>query len=193
MSERVRNLLESIMCLDLYEKIEIEGENKKRKEVKAIVKIDDYSRMDDFDRENEIYGVNVVLKQDNTRIEFVHDVSEWVPYRVSDDKKTYTGRRAKSHFRELINRVPVIKETESVSEINLAKIMGPKGIKPMMKKYLQELMDNGAVYPEDKWLPLIYGDGMMFYESGLVQRRKVGHHYEYRVKELQRVQELLAR
>jgi hypothetical protein len=34
---------------------------------------------------------------------------------------------------------------------------------------------------------------MMLYESGLVQRRKVGHRYEYRVKERQSVQELLAR
>jgi hypothetical protein len=145
MSEKVRNLLESIIHLNLYETIEIEGENKKRKEVKTTVKIDDYLRMDDFGRENEIYGVNVVLKQDNTRIEFVHNGLRWGPYRVSDDKETYTGERAKSRFRELINRVPVIKETESVSEIDLTKIMGSEGIKPKMQRYLQELMVNGAV------------------------------------------------
>lgn len=121
MSSKVRELLDFIKPLGkLHDTIEIEGENKKTKEeTKISVNSDDYTRMDAYGQENEIFGVNVVLKKDDTRIEFVHDDRGWAPYTIKDEIMTYKGKGVKSQFSKLMRR------TERI--MNLKSEPKPKG------------------------------------------------------------------
>jgi len=122
MSSKVKELLDSINFLgELYETIEIEGENKKTEEqTKISINSDDYTGMDTYGQKNEIYGVNVVLKRDGTRIEFVHDDRKWIPYRIDVKGKTYSGKRAKSYFSRMKPRAQWFK----TYTIDLRKIEG---------------------------------------------------------------------
>ena len=78
--------------------------------------------------------------------------------------------------------------------INLSEIMAKRGINFRARKHLEDLINRGAIAPNDKWVWLNSMDGYAarLYRSGLVERRKIEHSYEYRIKEIDLVKELLA-
>jgi len=207
MSRRVKEWLDFIKPLgELYDPIEIEGEDIKNYEEqrKIHVNLTDYERIDKFSKENIIFGVNVVLKENDTLIEFVHDDRKWGAYKVQIGEEIYAGKSAQAQFLSMMNRAKprrkpkprtpyepkgVTKEPEKVPkieyrpEINLREVVGAKGIiNPRLRRGLNELMDYGAVSPNDiwKWLPSVIG--MPLYDNGLVERIRVEKHYEFRLR-----------
>jgi len=72
--------------------------------------------------------------------------------------------------------------------------MAKRGINFHARKHLEDLINHDAIAPSDNWIWLDSSDGYAakLYRSGLVERNKVEHSYEYRIKEIDIVKELLA-
>jgi hypothetical protein len=201
MSSQVKELLSSIPVSigELYERIEILGENKKNGEEDFLdVNSRNYKRVDEFGEKNVIFGVNIILKENGTRIEFLREHEEWVPYLITDPTGTYLNKNARSRFLQIT--------PEFKYEIDLSGITNYEGrLKRKAREILEELMDNDAVSPNGEWRKLpkgyAYGNdgysGKLF-KSGLVERvvnsekSKHGRHkYEYRIRKVSLVKDLL--
>jgi len=86
---------------------------------------------------------------------------------------------------------------EHVEEVNLTEILDLKTgkIKWKAREYLEELIAKNAVSPDGKWSEMphatVDGYAAKIHRCGLTDRIKVECHYEYRVRDLSLVNELI--
>jgi len=203
MSSKVKELLDLIKPIgELYNRIVILGVKNKRKEAFLDVDIRNHERMDKFGEENEIYGVNVALKEDDTWIEFVYYKGKFEPFQIADEKQTYSGKRAKHKFSEMLNRARILKtepeelpsKIEFKDEINLAEITNKLGrLFSGARELLEELIKYSAISPDGQFIHLYSTDGYTakLYRSGLVERISKGRNF-YRLRRVDLAKKLLA-
>jgi hypothetical protein len=204
MSGKVKQLLESIEYTgELYGNIKILGIDKRsKKETLLEVQVTDEKIMDEFGEKNEIYGVNVRRKEDDTIMEFVYDKRGWEPFQITEGEQKYFCKRAEVWLSRIkkkksikLQQIEEQPKIEYMSEINLKEITNKHGILlHQVREYLEDLINEDAIAPDGEFrlIPSVDGFAAKLYRSGLVERKKLGINI-YRVRDLRFVNELLAK